>query len=327
MNEIERMMLVFYKGEIRDTVFYSKLSNIERDAGLKENLKKLSDIEKYHSEFWASLLKKHGIDYSRYKVNMFYINILLFLRFIFGLSLTLKILERGETKAINAYFDFLEKSVVDENEKNMLRKIILDEIDHEDFFEKENSRFQERMERIRDSIYGMSDGLVEVLGAIAGLEPVILTPIFVAIGGLVVGISGSLSMTIGAYLAVKAQKDYSDAKIDLERKKNILQKKSENIQEEEFRNPLRSAFETGIFYIIGAMFPIMPFFFLGGIFALIISIILVVLAQAVTNTIVAIISGTSIVKSVTRTVILTLSASAITYMIGNFVHSVLGIVI
>ncbi len=327
MDEIEKLMLNFYRGEIRDTVFYQKLSERERNENLKENLIKLSQIEKYHSEFWASLLKKHGIDYAKYKVNMFYINILLLLRFILGLSLTLKILERGEVKAINAYFDFLEKSVMDEDEKNLLRKIILDEIDHEDFFEKENSKFKERMERIRDSIYGMSDGLVEVLGAIAGLEPVLLTPIFVAVGGLVVGVSGSLSMAIGAYLAVKAQKDYSDAKVKLEKKKIFLQKKDEYIEEEEFRNPLRSALETGLFYIIGAMFPILPFFFLGGTFALILSVILVVIAQSLTNTIVSIISGTSIARSVTRTVLLTLAASAITYMIGNFVHSVLGIVL
>jgi len=52
----------------------------------------------------------------------------------------------------------------------------------------------------------MNDGLVEVLSVSAGLAGVYGNPLYVALGGLIVGIGGVLSMAIGVLTRVRAQK-------------------------------------------------------------------------------------------------------------------------
>ncbi len=315
----------YYLGEMKDHEVYERLSRLERNNELKNSLSNLSKVEREHAKFFSQLLKKQGINVENEKVSKISILFSIFLRYILGLSLTLKILERGESDAIKKYIDYLKNSDLDENDKKLLKNIIIDEMFHEDFFEESEEKVAKRTEKIRDAVYGMSDGLVEVLASVAGLAPVLLKSIFVAIGGLVVGISGSLSMAIGAYLSVKAQRDYSDSKIKLERIKEEIKGEKTNEEEENFSNPLSSAINTGLFYIIGAMFPILPFFFMGGIYALVLSFSLVVISQSVTSIIISILSGTPILKSLLRTVTLTVLAAIGTYVIGNIIHSVIGI--
>jgi len=327
MDRIEFIGLTkkYYFGEMKDHEVYARLSRLERNNELKNSLSNLSRVEREHAKFFSQLLKKQGINVENEKVSKVLISFSIFLRYILGLSLTLKILERGESDAIKKYIDYLKNSDLDENDKKLLKNIIIDEMFHEDFFEESEEKVAKRTEKIRDAVYGMSDGLVEVLASVAGLAPVLLKSIFVAIGGLVVGISGSLSMAIGAYLSVKAQKDYSDSKVKLERIKDEIKGEKKNEEEENFSNPLSSAINTGLFYIIGAMFPILPFFFLGGIYALVLSFSLVVISQSVTSIIISILSGTPILKSLFRTVTLTVLAAIGTYVIGNIIHSVIGI--
>lgn len=324
-NEFISLTKKYYRGEIKDHEVYDRLSRLETNPELKDSLKNLSAVEKEHAKFFALILKNHGISVEDERVSKFSVLFSIFLRYILGLSLTLKVLERGESEAIKNYMDYLKRMEINDNERKLLRNIIIDEMFHEDFFEESEEKIAKRTERIRDAVYGMSDGLVEVLASVAGLAPVLIKPLFVAIGGLVVGISGSLSMAIGAYLAVKAQKDYSDSKVKLEKIRKEINGENAEEEQENFANPVRSAINTGIFYIIGAMFPILPFFFLSGIEALFLSFLLVVVAQSLTSVIISILSGTPVMKSLIRTVTLTIAAAVGTYVIGNVIHSVLGI--
>ncbi|MDP8011249.1 MAG: VIT1/CCC1 transporter family protein [Thermoplasmata archaeon] len=324
-KEFIALTIKYYKGELKDHYVYDKLSKIEKNPELKESLKNLSKVEKEHSLFFSLLLKSNNIKVEGIRLRKSSIYFSIFLRYILGLSLTLKILERGETEAIKKYMDYLKNSDLDENQRRILKNIINDEIFHEDFFEESEEKIAKRTEKIRDAVYGMSDGLVEVLASVSGLAPVLMKSIFVALGGLVVGISGSLSMAIGAYLSVKAQKDYSNSQVKLERIKSEIKGEEIKKEDESFSNPLSSAINTGLFYIIGAMFPIISFFFIGGIEALILSFILVIIAQSTTSIIISLLSGTPILKSALRTVSLTIIAAVGTYIIGNVIHAILGV--
>ena len=62
------------------------------------------------------------------------------------------------------------------------------------------------MNYVSDAILGMSDGLVEVLSVSAGLAGAYGNPFNVALGGLIVVIAGALSMGIGSFTSVRAQK-------------------------------------------------------------------------------------------------------------------------
>lgn len=320
MEKFEHLTWKYYRGEVKDSIFYAKLAEIEKNENLRNSLKKLSAMEREHANFFISMMK---IKKEVKPVWSVYFSLLL--RRVLGLSLTLKLLERGEKRAIESYIKMLEEGNVPDEYRNRLKSIIMDEIYHEDFFEHSEEIVARRMEKIRDAVYGMSDGLVEVLASVAGLAPVLLVPLYVAIGGIVVGISGSLSMAIGAYLSVKAEKDYRDSRKRIENLKSRITGEEKGEKKEVYSNPFSAAINTGIFYITGAVFPILPFIFTGGMTAVLLSFSLVVMAQSFTSIIISIISDTPIVKSLLRTVALTIIAALATYFIGNFIHSILGI--
>ncbi|MGC8993129.1 MAG: VIT1/CCC1 transporter family protein, partial [Thermoplasmata archaeon] len=145
--------------------------------------------------------------------------------------------------------------------------------------------------------------------------PVIINHIFVAIGGFLVGISGTLSMSLGAYLSSKAEKNYNDSKI---RTKKIIGKSHE---EQNVANPIKSALYTGIFYIIGASIPILSYFFYSGITAIIVSFTLVIITEAILGSIIALLTNNSILKSAIENASMTFFAALATLILGTFIHN------
>src|SRR5690606_25270875 len=87
--------------------------------------------------------------------------------------------------------------------------IIVDEMEHEQSFRDESRRLG--LANVRDFVLGMNDGLVEILGAVAGLTAVYwYNPTIIAISGLIVGIAGALSMGIGAFISVRSQRQINE---------------------------------------------------------------------------------------------------------------------
>ena len=128
-----------------------------------------------------------------------------FLR-LFGLALTFRLMESGERDAVELYSRMLESSELDKDEKERIRKILEDELIHEQELAEEESRFKELLDHVRDAVLGMNDGLVEILSVTAGLAGAYGNPFYVALSGLVVAIAGALSMGIGAFVAARAQR-------------------------------------------------------------------------------------------------------------------------
>ena len=150
-------------------------------------------------------LKKRGISVKS-DISMFKVNFLALLFRILGIGLTLRILEIGERDAIDMYSNLLESEELSEEEKRAVRKILEDELIHENDFLEEETKFKDFINHVRDAILGMSDGIVEILSVSAGLAGAYGNPLPVAIGGTIVGIAGALSMGISAYSSARAQK-------------------------------------------------------------------------------------------------------------------------
>jgi len=126
---------------------------------------------------------------------------------------------------------------------------------HEDEFIDEESKFKDFMNHVRDAVLGMSDGLVEVLSVSAGLAGAYGNTFNVALGGLIVGIAGALSMGIGSFISVRAQKQvrlgvlsriflasryipklFRDRVFNYMRRKGFSDKTSETIADEALKN-------------------------------------------------------------------------------------------
>jgi VIT1/CCC1 family predicted Fe2+/Mn2+ transporter len=92
---------------------------------------------------------------------------------------------------------------------------------------------EEKLEYIGSIVLGLNDALVEILGTLAGLTFALQNTTLVALAGIIAGISGALSMSSSEYLSNKSEGNHDGA--------------------------LKSAFWTGIAYLVAVVFLVVPY--------------------------------------------------------------------
>ena len=157
---------------------------------------------------------------------------------------------------------------------------------------------------ISDAIYGANDGLAAVFGIVAGVSGATGGSSFVLTAGLAGAISSALSMGVGAWLAARSQTEIAVANLEQERRElrehpaeekeelslfyqlkglskqegdELVEKLARNpeamlrtLASEEFGglepggNPWTSALAGFVSTALGAMIPVVPFFFTSG---------------------------------------------------------------
>ncbi|RUM60362.1 MAG: rubrerythrin family protein [Persephonella sp.] len=349
----------FYIAEINDYITYRELAKATKDKELKEIFEKISLMELEHSKFWKSILRKNKVEIPKEKVNSFRLKLLKFLSKFINPIFIISFLEAGESNAVKSYYQFLNEDFLNDGDKEKLKKIMVDELEHESIFEKEAEKFG--ISNIRDFILGMNDGLVEILGVITGMSAVYINnPLMVAMSGLIVGVAGSLSMGIGAFISVKSQRQVNEAireKMEIllnvnpkealkklkeklinsdipenlvddivkkfEGKENIL--KGLLIKDIE-ENEIKSALFTGFAYLVGVFFPVFPFFFVpNSLIGLPIAIISVGIVISVVATFISVLSGISIKKKIVEMVSAILFATIVSFGFGKLMQYVFGV--
>lgn len=315
-NDFKKRALEFYKDEVTDMTFYDRLSSRIQDPEFKEQLHELSNIEKDHAGFWRQELEGVSEDVSNVEGKGLKISFLLFLMRILGPVLTIRMLEHGELRAIRMYREMIDGEREETPLKEKLQTILDQEINHEDIFANQISKTEEEIERSRDIIYGMSDGLVEVLGSVAGLTAIMTSHYYIALGGFVVAISGAMSMSLGSYLSEKSHNEYKIHQI--EKKSLFSPNRQQKSRIDELQDKSKqSALTTAFYYLIGAAIAILPFVAFSRIMALIVSVSLVAITQAITNSIVALTMNARVLRSAIRSAILTLMTAGATYLVGE----------
>jgi predicted membrane protein (TIGR00267 family) len=321
-----KYQLKFLRDELTDMVFYSYMYRTTEDPTLKEDFRKLAATESEHANFWGESLKASNINVNINKISYrkFKYFLMKIIRNIIGKSLIINLLEHGEYQSIKKYKDYLDNYNGDDNYKIKVHDLIVSEMEHEEIFANKISGSEKNIQHSRDFLYGMSDGLVEVLATLVGLSAIITNHIDIALSGIVVGISGTFSMTLGAYLAQKSQSEY---KIALLNRKHIFSKSKaiEHMIDKYSSEATGSALSTAVSYILGAVIPIIPFIFLSRYIAVIFSVIFVFIAQGISNSIVALSLNSPIFKAGLRSALLALGAAAITFTVGEIFHLILHI--
>jgi vacuolar iron transporter family protein len=75
-----------------------------------------------------------------------------------------------------------------------------------------------RLSSIREVVFGAQDGLVSTFAVVAGLAAAGVGHLVVLLGGLVSAMAGVLSMSIGTFLASRAQRQLHEAELERERR-------------------------------------------------------------------------------------------------------------
>ena len=73
-------------------------------------------------------------------------------------------------------------------------------------------------EAIREIVFGMNDGLISTLGFIAGMSGAVDQKRLIIIAAFAETFAGAVSMSVGAYLSIKAQREFFESEISREKK-------------------------------------------------------------------------------------------------------------
>jgi VIT1/CCC1 family predicted Fe2+/Mn2+ transporter len=310
-TKLRSMEKKFFKRESSNRDVYLLLSLFEKKEKLRSMLKALSEKEDRHADLWGNILKET----ENAKPSLLLRTKVIFLAMIgkvLGIAFLIKLLERSEAETLNEYSSFVEDFHFGKAERIELSRMIKEEEAHEAKLAKEIQLYEGDLDYTRSIILGLNDGLVEVFAVVAGLAVIASTSIIVVAGGIIVGVSGTLSMAGGTYLSSKSH--------------GLVEKALESKAKATL--PRKDAFYTGIYYFLGAAVPVIPFVFgakgYDGIFA---SLVLVCLALSTASVIVAVISGTSIRKRIFEMVLISVSAAIATIFLGSVMKAYFGIVI
>ena len=260
---------------------YRRLAKREKNDGNKIILEKISKQENNHYDL---LKEKTGVDVNFSKIRVyFHVITSIFL----GLTFSLKLMEKTEQNAAREYRDLGYDGIAkeeDEHERELLSLLEEDALNY-----------------LSSIILGLSDALVELTGALAGLTFAFQELRIVALAGLVTGISASFSMAASEFLATKEEK--SD------------------------RSPIKAALFTGSAYIITVFLLVIPYLLLSDnseiilglephIQALIITFVIGLLIIALFNFYVSVAQDKSFNRRFIEMVIILLIVTLISFLIG-----------
>ncbi|MCL5122585.1 MAG: VIT1/CCC1 transporter family protein [Candidatus Marsarchaeota archaeon] len=306
-KERDSYLLGLYREEVLHKRVYRKLAYVERDKRLKAVLSELSGVESYHATLWSQLVDVKGSNVSKLKLQFTFFMLGL-LRRLFGLSVAIKAIEHREMELYEKIGSAANLFRGDAKRRGIISRIKADEQKREIPLQKRISEYSKVIENIRDITFGMNDGLVEVLAATVGLGAALQTPILVAIGGLIVAVSGTLSMAGGAYISTQYESG--------------VRSKHRNMHS----SPIGSAFYVGLPYIFGAAFPLAPFVLgFGGVAGIAYSMVLTAIVLAIVAALIAVVTNKSVSRRVATTLAISLGAAVVTILLGAYVRHVLHI--
>jgi len=291
VNKVERRRLIrLQRMERTEMEVYRRLANREKKAENKNLLQKISIQENNH---YNLLKEKTGedVDYSKFRV-YFHVITSIFL----GLTFSLKLMEKTEQNAAQEYRDLGYDDIAeeeDEHEKELLSLLEEDALNY-----------------LSSIILGLSDALVELTGALAGLTFAFQELRVVALAGLVTGISASFSMAASEFLATK--------------------------EENSNRSPIKAALFTGSAYIITVFLLVIPYLLLTDnseiifglephIQALIITFIIGLFIIALFNFYVSVAQDKSFNRRFIEMVIILLIVTMISFLIGLILRESFGL--
>lgn len=244
MNEcFKKLLRTQVINELTEAEVYAYLARLEKKEANKEILLRISTDERMHAKVISHILQEDDFRINRFKVLKLSI-----LARIFGLTFSLKLMERGEDLASKKYRDVVA-------EYPELERIAQDEERHEkDLLGMLDDAHLNNMGSI---VLGLNDALVELTGALAGFTYAMNNPVQVAKLGLITGMAAAMSMAASAFLSARADANAKDK------------------EEEEDKSPMTSALYTGIAYVITVFLLVTPYFIFSNLYCALITMLLV----------------------------------------------------
>ncbi|MEM0075388.1 MAG: VIT1/CCC1 family protein [Nitrososphaerota archaeon] len=289
---LQQVALEGCRDELKDKEVYQRLARSFKDKNhmYSQIFNELADTEQKHYSFWTKYCPTGKPQPSKFQIWL-----ILFLRYIFGVTFAIKLLESHETKTIEKY-----KSVshmIPDEDRSKFEEMLSDEVDHE-------KRFRDQVQSsyikyISFVILGLADAIVEISGIHAGSLGIYNSTEITGLAGVVAGAAASIAMASAAYAQAK-QGFAGSASV--------------------------SAFFTGISYFVSAVILASPYFLTKEmVIAIVVSLILGIAIVGTTTYYNSIISETKFLRDFAELVAIMLAATAVLYLFGEGIRIFTGI--
>ena len=189
-DKVKKIIEKMQQNELNESLIYKAIAKSTKDEHNKEVLTRLSNEESKHYEIWKTYtgkeLRPNKLKVFKYKL----------ISKIFGFTFAVKLMEMGEKYAQQEY-ELLEQEIPESVE---IRK---QEEEHESALLEILD--EERLKYVGSMVLGMNDALVELTGSIAGFTFALQDTKLIALSGLIIGISATLSMASSEFLSAKSE--------------------------------------------------------------------------------------------------------------------------
>jgi len=220
-----------------------------------------------------------------------------------------------------------------------------------------------KLNSLRAAVLGANDGIVSTAGIVIGVAGATLVPFAILTAGIAGLTAGALSMAVGEYVSVSAQRDTERALLEKERREleempeeelaelaglyeakgldaslalqvatqlhahDALAAHAETelgIDPDNLTSPWVAAASSAVSFTIGSLLPLLAIIIAPTSLKIAITVVAVAAALVLTGYLSARVGGTSYMRSILRNVAGGLLAMAITYGIGRLVGHSLG---
>jgi VIT1/CCC1 family predicted Fe2+/Mn2+ transporter len=284
-EELRRQLLAFQRSEITEYHIYRRLTRAIKSAENSRVMEQIAEDELRHYREWRAYTEQ-DVRPDRLKVWVYTL-----IGRILGFTFAVKLMERGEERAQVNYGQLegmiAEASAMahDENEHERALLELLDE---------------ERLRYTGSIVLGLSDALVELTGALAGLTLALQNTDLIALSGLITGLAAALSMAASEYLSTKS--------------------------EETDKNPLRASVYTGVAYLVTVFVLILPYLVLRNYFlCLILTLAAAVAVIGLFNYYISVARDVPFRRRFLEMTGLSLGVAVLSFAIGFVVRSLFGI--
>ena len=350
----------FWQSEIIANHLYSFLAAQCKDNERKEIILRIGKMEQGHATVWDGIAtKSHGVSFRITLPLRAKILSAKLLSFILPFTIFIHYMEHQERNAILDYSKVLEVYKDDEQTRSIILNMIRQEIGHEWHMMEQIADKESYIAKTREALDAMTVGIIETVGLVIGLLAAHSSTRTIGLTGLIATIGGAIAVISISYVSSKATYDLHEGRtreihIKGEINPAVLKRELELVLIEkgvggeivkaimgiigddttllssllksiklagEVGVPKEAIKTTGLFFIIGAL-PILLPFFAGQAWdsdpwiPAVVAFFLAILTISGAGFFIAVLSGRRILAKIAHSISVIMGTCVVTYLVG-----------
>ncbi len=327
--------------EVDSAALYRALSVEERKPEIAEVYKRLAAIEQAHKEFWKQRLSELGQQVPEFSVG-WRTRTLIWLARRWGPDFVLPVVSTREHADVR-YYDAQSEAVAggfnaaERSHARIIRAVAAS---------MPNMSIGPLANALRAAVLGANDGLASNLSLVMGVAGANLTSHAILVTGLSGLVAGACAMAMGEWSSISTSRESHETGVDVEAREpaDISEEEREQLANIYSAQGLRpdearslanrpatttredfggyawnAAMSSFLLFATGALFPVVPFFFLSGSAAVLASIVISSAVLFLIGAGATLFTGRSFFFSGIRQLLVGLAAAGVTYTLGHFI--------